>query len=194
MLGGLLFVGLAHRVVSGRCVSGCVAGRGFFPTAFLRSGSVCESRPVREPIDRLVHRGKVEGRGRSGRLAKLLRGAKCCRPSDGHGLAAVGCSSACYDGGNLRCGQASCLRCDLACRSTVLARVASMATAGQSFDCARTAHTRLTATPAVVATPFANAGLLLLAVVLLRRGSARDGRISVGHVSAERYSQSVAPP
>jgi hypothetical protein len=81
MLGELLFVGLAHRVVSGRCVSGCVAGRGFFPTAFLRSGSVCESRPVREPIDRLVHRGKVEGRGRSGRLAKLLRGAKCCRPS-----------------------------------------------------------------------------------------------------------------
>eukprot|EP01046_Picozoa_sp_COSAG06_P014397 COSAG06_NODE_893_length_11717_cov_13.748752_3_plen_183_part_00 len=171
MLGELLFVGLAHRVVSGRCVSGCVAGRGFFPTAFLRSGSVCESRPVREPIDRLVHRGKVEGRGRSGRLAKLLRGAKCCRPSGGHGLAAVGCSSACYDGGNLRSEQASCLRCDLACRSAVLARVASMATAGQSFDCARTAHTRLTATPAVVATPFANAGLLLLAAVLLKAAS-----------------------
>ena len=174
MLGELLFVGLAHRVVSGRCVSGCVAGRGFFPTAFLRSGSVCESRPVREPIDRLVHRGKVEGRGRSGRLALLLRGAKCCRPfpmSGGHGLAAVGCSSACYDGGNLRCGQASCLRCDLACRSAVLARVASMATAGQSFDCAHTAHTRLTATPASVATPSTNAGLLLLAAVLLKAAS-----------------------
>jgi hypothetical protein len=83
----------------------------------------------------------------------------------------VGCSSACYDGGNLRSEQASCLRCDLACRSAVLARVASMATAGQSFDCARTAHTRLTATPAVVATPFANAGLLLLAAVLLKAAS-----------------------
>ena len=160
---------------------------------FARAGR-CESRSI---VWCIGARWKEEGRGRSGRLALLLRGAKCCRPfpmSGGHGLAAVGCSSACYDGGNLRCGQASCLRCDLACRSAVLARVASMATAGQSFDCAHTAHTRLTATPASVATPFTNAGLLLLAAVLLRRGSARDGRISVGHVSAERYSQSVAPP
>jgi hypothetical protein len=159
-----------------------------------------ERQCLREPAGARADRssGASGQGGRKGQKwptsAKLLRGAKCCSPSGGHGLAAVGCSSACYDGGNLRSEQASCLRCDLACRSAVLARVASMATAGQSFDCARTAHTRLTATPAVVATPFANAGLLLLAAVLLRRGSARDGRISVGHVSAERYSQSVAPP
>jgi hypothetical protein len=156
---------------------------------FARAGR-CESRSIVWCIGQGGRKGQKWPTS-----AKLLRGAKCCSPSGGHGpLAAVGCSSACYDGGNLRSEQASCLRCDLACRSAVLARVASMATAGQSFDCARTAHTRLTATPAVVATPFANAGLLLLAAVLLRRGSARDGRISVGHVSAERYSQSVAPP
>jgi hypothetical protein len=108
--------------------------------------------------------------------AEVADSLSCCEGQSaaahpGHGLAAVGCSSACYDGGNLRSEQASCLRCDLACRSAVLARVASMATAGQSFDCARTAHTRLTATPAVVATPFANAGLLLLAAVLLKAAS-----------------------
>jgi hypothetical protein len=137
-----------------------------------------ERQCLREPAGARADRssGASGQGGRKGQKwptsAKLLRGAKCCSPSGGHGpLAAVGCSSACYDGGNLRSEQASCLRCDLACRSAVLARVASMATAGQSFDCARTAHTRLTATPAVVATPFANAGLLLLAAVLLKAAS-----------------------